>query len=150
MSSLPPADRDVKIPPRAVKPRNLALGIERIGYHPGNGDEKLPASANDPAVYDWDDDGKPGATLKLSVPLLPDGELYVVQRGHSILNGRITEAGKIEGFIDVRNFEHRVLGAKPGFLNKSPEIRPDPSGSRFSIMQVGANSTCESLRAEAR
>ena len=32
MSSLPPADRDVKVPPRAVKPRNLALGIERIGF----------------------------------------------------------------------------------------------------------------------
>ena len=32
MSSIPPADRDVKVPPRAVKPRNLALGIERIGF----------------------------------------------------------------------------------------------------------------------
>ena len=32
MSSLPPADRDVKVPPRPVKPRNLALGIERIGF----------------------------------------------------------------------------------------------------------------------
>ncbi|HET8543141.1 MAG TPA: MMPL family transporter [Pseudolabrys sp.] len=32
MSSLPPADRDVKVPPRAVKARNLALGIERIGF----------------------------------------------------------------------------------------------------------------------
>ena len=32
MSSVPPADRDVKVPPRAVKPRNLALGIERIGF----------------------------------------------------------------------------------------------------------------------
>ena len=32
MSSLPPADRDVNVPPRAVKPRNLALGIERIGF----------------------------------------------------------------------------------------------------------------------
>jgi hypothetical protein len=126
------------------------LGIEQIGYHADGGEEKLPASADDPAVYDWDDDGKPGATLKLSVPLLPDGELYVVQRGHSILNGRITVAGRIEGSIDVRNFEHRVLGAKPGFLNKSPEIRPDPSGSRFSITPVGADSTCESLRAGAR
>jgi hypothetical protein len=126
------------------------LGIERIGYQTAAGEEKLPTSADDPAVYDWDNDGKPAATLKLSVPLLPDGELYVVQRGHSILNGRITEVGKIEGTIEVRSFEHRVLGAKPGFLNKSPEIRPDPSGSRFSITQVGAGSTCESLRAEAR
>jgi uncharacterized protein len=32
VSSLPPADRDVKVPPRPVKPRNLALGIERIGF----------------------------------------------------------------------------------------------------------------------
>lgn len=32
MSSVPPADRDVKVPPRAVKPRNLALGIERMGF----------------------------------------------------------------------------------------------------------------------
>jgi hypothetical protein len=126
------------------------LGIERIGYHPGVGDAKLPMAADDPAVYDWDDDGKPGATLKLSVPLLPDGELYVVQRGQSILNGRITEAGRIEGTIEVRSFEHRVLGAKPGFLNKSPEIRPDPSGSRFAITQVAAGSTCEALRAGGR
>jgi predicted RND superfamily exporter protein len=32
VSSIPPADRDVKVPPRTVKPRNLALGIERIGF----------------------------------------------------------------------------------------------------------------------
>jgi predicted RND superfamily exporter protein len=32
VSSVPPADRDVKVPPRAVRPRNLALGIERIGF----------------------------------------------------------------------------------------------------------------------
>jgi len=32
VSSVPPADRDVKVPPRPVRPRNLALGIERIGF----------------------------------------------------------------------------------------------------------------------
>ena len=32
MTSLPPTDRDPKSPPRAIKPRNLALGIERIGF----------------------------------------------------------------------------------------------------------------------
>ena len=32
MSSLPPADHDVKVPLRPVKARNLALGIERIGF----------------------------------------------------------------------------------------------------------------------
>jgi hypothetical protein len=123
------------------------LGIERIGYRPGAGDTKLPTAADDPAVYDWDGDGKPGATLKLSVPLLPDGELYVVQRGHSVLNGRITQPGQIEGGIDVRSFEQRVLGARPGFLNKSPDIQPDPKESRFSITQIAPGSSCDTLRA---
>ena len=126
------------------------LGVERIGYRPGSGDTRLPTAVDDPSVYDWDGDGNPGATLKLSVPLLPDGELYVVQRGHSVLNGRITQSGKIEGDIDVRSFEHRVLGARPGFLNKSPEIRPDPKESRFSMTQVAEGSTCESLRPTPR
>jgi hypothetical protein len=126
------------------------LGIERIGYRAGSGDAKLPSSADDPSVYDWDSDGHPGATLKLSVPLLPDGELYVVQRGHSVLHGRITQPGRIEGAIDVRNFEHRVLGARPGFLNKSPEIKPDPKESRFSITQVAPGTKCDSLRAPTR
>lgn len=32
MSSHPPTDHDVNVPPRPVKARNLALGIERIGF----------------------------------------------------------------------------------------------------------------------
>ena len=33
MSSLPPSDRVLAERPRAIKPRNLALGIERIGFY---------------------------------------------------------------------------------------------------------------------
>ncbi len=32
MTSLPPSDRVLAEPPRVIKPRNLALGIERIGF----------------------------------------------------------------------------------------------------------------------
>jgi hypothetical protein len=84
------------------------------------------------------------------VPLLPDGELYVVQRGQSILDGRITGRGRIDGSIEVRSFEHRVLGAWPGFLNRSPEIIPDSTESRFSIIPIPQGSTCETLRGTAR
>jgi len=123
------------------------LGVERIGYKPRSSESNLPTKLDDPAVYDWDGDGHPGATLKISVPLLPDGELYIVQRGHSILNGRITTRGRVEGSIEVRSFEHRVLGAWPGFLNRSPEIVPDPAESRFTIIPVPHDSVCETLRA---
>ena len=126
------------------------LGIERIGYKAGSGDSKLPTTIDDPAVYDWDGDGHPGATLKLSVPLLPDGELYVVQRGHSVLNGRLSQPGKIEGAIEVDGFEQRVLGAWPSFLNRSPEIEPNPKESRFSLAAISPGSSCETLRGSTR
>lgn len=126
------------------------LGIERIGYKQSSGDSKLPSAIDDSSVYDWDGDGNPGATLKLSLPLLPDGELYIVQRGHSVLSGRITRPGRVEGAIEVRSFEHRVLGAKPGFLNRSPEIKPDPERSRFSLIPIPSNSDCDTLRGAAR
>jgi hypothetical protein len=121
------------------------LGIERIGYKSNGNETALPAKIDDPAVYDWDGDGKPAATLKISIPLLPDGEFYVVQRGHSILNGRIVQPGKIEGAIETRLFEQRVLGAWPGFLNQSAEIEPDPKESRFVLSQIAGGSTCETL-----
>jgi hypothetical protein len=122
------------------------LGVERIGYKAASGDGNLPGRIDDPAVYDWDGDGHPGATLKLSVPLLPDGELYVVQRGHSILNGRLIRPGHIEGAIEYVGFEQRVLGAWPSFLNQSPEIIPDPKESRFAITPLPPGSTCETLK----
>jgi hypothetical protein len=125
------------------------LGVERIGYK-SNGDENpLPAKIDDPAVYDWDGDGKPAATLKITIPLLLDGEFYVVQRGHSILNGRIVQPGRVEGSIETRLFEQRVLGAKPAFLNQSADVQPDPKESRFILTQVADGSTCESLRGTA-
>jgi hypothetical protein len=122
------------------------LGVERIGYRPTGPDETLPTKTDDPRVFDWDDDGHPGATLKLSVPLLPDGELYVVQRGQSILSGRLVKPGKIEGGIEVRQFAQQVLDAWPGFLAKSPEITPEPKESRFTLSQVPEGSSCDTLR----
>lgn len=123
------------------------LGVERIGYRASGVDDPLPNKVDDPTVFDWDDDGHPGATLKISIPLLPTGELYVVQRGQSILTGRLTQLGTIEGGIEVRNFAQRVLAAWPGFLAKSPEIEPNPKESRFTLSPIAAGSTCESLRA---
>lgn len=122
------------------------LGVERIGYRADSAEGKLPIKIDDPTVYDWDGDGHPGATLRLSVPLLRDGELYVVQRGQSVLHGKVITPGRIDGEIEFRSFELRVLGARPSFLNRSPEIEADPKRSRFSISPVQSGTTCESLR----
>jgi len=125
------------------------LGVERIGYKSNGDDAAVPSKLDDPAVYDWDGDGRPGATLKLSVPLLPDGELYVVQRGHSILSGKVIHPGRVEGSIEVRNFDQKVIGAKPNFLARSPEIVPDIKESRFVLESIAAGSSCDTLKAAA-
>ena len=125
------------------------LGVERIGYKSTGDDAALPSKVDDPAVYDWDGDGQPGATLRLSVPLLPDGELYVVQRGHSILSGKVSRQGRVEGNIEVRNFDQKVIGAKPNFLARSPEIVPDMKESRFVLESIAAGSSCDTLKAAA-
>ena len=121
------------------------LGVERIGYRATGTEEQLPGSIDDPAVFDWDNDGHPGATLQLSIPLLPSGELYIVQRGQSILTGDILERGKVEGRIQVQSFAQRVLGARPSFLAKSPEIEPDANESRFRLTPVSDSTTCAAL-----
>lgn len=123
------------------------LGVERIGYKSNGADAAVPSKVDDPAVYDWDGDGQPGATLKLSVPLLPDGELYVVQRGHSILSGKVVHQGRVEGSIEVRDFDQKVIGAKPNFLARSPEIVPDVKESRFVLESIAAGSSCDTLKA---
>ena len=122
------------------------LGVERIGYRGDSTEDKLPGKIDDPAVFDWDNDGHPGATLQLSIPLLPSGELYIVQRGQSILTGYIVEPGTIEGNIQVQSFAQRVLGARPSFLAKSPKIEPDPNESRFRLTPISPAATCAALR----
>ena len=58
----------------------------------------------------------------------------------------MTQPGTIEGAIEYKTFEQRVLGAWPSFLNQSPEVVPDPKESRFSITPLPPGSTCETVK----
>lgn len=147
IASLPRPTYSIRIESNGRGWQYLAdLGVQHIGYRPNHGDGALPTGPEDPAVYDWDVDDRPGATLKLSIPLLPDAELYVVQRGHSILRGRVVGPGRIEGRIEVPEFNQQVIGAWPAFLKFTPDIAPDPKESWFSMTRVAPETSCESLR----
>jgi hypothetical protein len=119
------------------------LGVEYVGWHP-NDDAALPSRPDDPGVYDWDGDGRPAATLRLSLPIAK-GELYVVQRAHSVLAGRVVAPDRVEGRIDVPLFEQAVIGARPGFLRRSPRATPDGERSRFVLERMAAGATCRDV-----
>jgi hypothetical protein len=120
------------------------LGVEYVGWHRDDA-AVLPERPDDPRVYDWDGDGRPAATLRLSVPIAPGGELYVVQRAHSVLDGRVVAPGRVEGRIDVPLFEQAVIGARPGFLRRSPKATQDGERSRFVLERVAAGAACPDL-----
>ena len=117
------------------------LGPEYVGYDPERSD-RLPDAPDDPAVFDWDGDGKPGGTIRLRIPIAPDAELYVVQRGHALLDGRVVGTDRVEGTIAIPLFEQHVIGAKPGFLHRTPEIRTDTTHSRFLLARMPDGSDC--------
>jgi hypothetical protein len=122
------------------------LGIEAVGF--SGGGRSVPTAANDPGVTDSDGDGNPGATVHLTMPLGATGDVYVAQRGRSVLRGRATDAGYVEGTIDVLLFEHAVLDANPQFLRAGAATRPIPDRSRFVLRRVADDATCATLSPE--
>jgi phytoene synthase len=120
------------------------LGVEHVGYRP-EAARGLPREPDDPAVFDWDGDGKPGGTIRLRIPIAPDGELYVVQRGQALLDGRLVARDRVEGTIAIPLFEQAVIGAWPGFLRRTPEITPDTRQSRFTLVRLLGASDCDAV-----
>ncbi|MDJ0851389.1 MAG: hypothetical protein QNK04_23690 [Myxococcota bacterium] len=120
------------------------FGFEHVGYEPARPGAPPPKRRDDPSIVDSDGDGKPGATLQLDVPILDPFELYVVQRGQTVLNGRVVAEGHVEGAV-AGDVEQVVIGSDPYFLKRSPKLEPDRERSRFSMVRVPDGTTCETL-----
>lgn len=120
------------------------LGTEYVGWRRDDR-APLPESPDEPGVYDWDGDGRPAATLRIRLAIAPAGELYVVQRAHSVLEGRLVAPDRVEGRIRVLRFEQAVIGARPGFLRRSPKAIQDAERSRFVLERVEDEAACDDL-----
>lgn len=106
--------------------------------------EKLPDDAQDPRVYDADGDGEPGLTVRVGG--MVSGDVRVVSRGWTALNGRLDGAAQIEGRIRWQT-EQRVVGATNGLLGNPPTTvqHPDPARSWFRMVRVSKKTTCENV-----
>jgi len=122
------------------------LGVEYVGYLPRGTGASLPRAATDPGVFDWDHDGKPGATLILSLPMMVAGEIQIVQRGRSILEGHVVSPDRAAGHVAMPVFEQAVIAAHPAAFEGTASLRPDPERSLFLLTRIADDSTCASLR----
>ena len=121
------------------------LGMEHSGYDPsrtpGGG---LPRNSKDRAVVDEDHDGKPGVTLDLNVPGLPQFHIAVATRGHTVLEGRVTTSGRAEGVPHVLLAEQLVLDGLP-FTPPKNDTPADPARSAFVFQRLPDGATCKDV-----
>lgn len=106
---------------------------------------KLPETADDPCVRDWDEDGQPGATILIKPPLFPWTEVYIAQKTHLVLSGRVRSPDLIEGRVQMRVMHTSVLGASNPMFAQSPEASIVAEESRFTMLRVADTATCAEL-----
>lgn len=121
------------------------LGAQHIGYDPALAGGTIPDRKDHPSITDWEDDGHPGATINLKVPVFSQVEVYLVQLAHTRLDGSIRQDGTIGGGLNIIAFEQRSIGAKPSMFSANPKATQIPEQSTFTYTPIPADSTCESL-----
>lgn len=115
---------------------------QAVGF---DGSGPMPQRVGDAGVLDWEGDGKPGATVLVKVPFAGEGEVWVAQIGQTVLDGRVVDAGRVEGTVYTLGFAARTLGASNRMLDVNPEVHADDAASTFVMTRVAAGSTCATL-----
>ena len=125
------------------------LGMHHVGYDPATTGGLLPSDAKADGVVDHEGDGHPGATVIVDVPVLGELEIYIAQRTHQSLHGRLTDDGTLEGGIHGHALDQETLDATSALMKVSPVMRPDPDRSAWWMVTVPEDTTCETLASRA-
>jgi len=97
--------------------------------------DPLPTSASDPRVFDQDHDGKPGITVHACALGVITGDVYIIERLRTRLEGQVISPDRIEGRIEG-TVEQVVLGTTNALFLGDILSRPDPvSAHSFFILQ---------------
>jgi hypothetical protein len=131
----------VRVPLTAWWDESGALAWQRatasyaVGWTPAeDADEELPASADDPRVFDQEGDGNPGVTVHLAGLMTAD--LYVAQRNCSSQRGVRSAEGRLDGSYDSACAAQRILGSDNPFLADDVPSRVHPDADRHSVRYV--------------
>jgi hypothetical protein len=118
------------------------LGRRDIGFVSSG---KMPTTADDAGVIDPDKDGEPGVTLRMKLPF-GGLDVYVLQRDHAVLRGRVMSPDLAEGAIEVKALEQQVLGTSPQLGEQKVSITPKRDAAKFSLFRVDDDTTCAQLK----
>jgi hypothetical protein len=108
--------------------------------------DPLPTSASDPRVFDQDGDGKPGITVHACALGAITGDVYVVERLRTRLEGEVVTPDWIEGRVEG-TVEQVILGATSAVFLGSILSHPDPisANSYFILQRIDPAWACEEI-----
>lgn len=116
-----------------------------LGARLGRLDEPLPSEVADTRVFDQDEDGSPGVTVRIEG--IVSGEMHLVQRTWVRLDGTLRVDGTFGGIVR-HGLTQSVLDATSPFLRSPPRAAPAPAMSWFRLGRIGRTGGCaEATRA---
>ncbi len=125
------------------------LNPQHIGYDSKVSGGVMPTDKEDPSIIDWDNDGKPGATILLKIPLFGKVAIHMVQFNHTQLDGRIESADRISGHVIMLQQNQRTIGADNRLFIANPSIKPAPEPQPFEMERIPEGSTCAAVLSKA-
>lgn len=115
------------------------LGESHLGYDATLG--ALPLHPDDPAVIDAGGDGRPGATVWVTVLGVGRFGVDVAQRSRAVLDGAFA-GDVIRGSVRTLDFAQTVLDADAAWLRAAPVVVHDDDASWFVMTRLPVGSTC--------
>jgi len=121
-----------------------------VGYNGKEANGKIPENADDPSVFDWDEDGKPGASVMVDIPLFGKVGIYMVQTNHTVLKGKVVSADRVEGKTHQLVLKQRTIGADNRLLAANPTLTVGKGHDQFEMMRIAEGSTCTDIARHAK
>lgn len=121
---------------------NADLRQQHVGYKAELATSGIPQDKDHPAVFDWDGDGNPGATVLIDIPLFGDVAVYILQTNHTLLHGQVRNSNLIEGHTKMLLLGQRTIGASNRLLAANPTLNIGKGHTAFEMMRIDDKSQC--------
>ena len=148
ISHLPIKTYPIQLTPKADGTVGYAADLQQqyVGYDGAIANGQIPESKKDPAVIDWDEDGYPGASVLVDIPLFGHIRIYLVQTNHTFLRGVLISGDQVEGTTHLTVLDQRTIGADNRLFAANPKLTIGKGHNRFEMTRIDVDSDCEDIK----